>query len=115
MIGKFLRMFNPRWPLLKQEIVHQHLGPFVEKNSAGYTITIICRGEQLLYRDDNGSLVLEISIYGQWLDAASIKKWDKGFGVSDAQRMMVIDRIKQYFEAYQGFHIKVVNSNENLE
>lgn len=115
MIKKFLRMFNPRWHLLKQEISRQHSGPYAEKNSAGYSITIICRGEQLLYRDGNGSLILEISIHGQWVDAASIKKWDEVVSVSDAQRVMVIDRIKQYFEAYQGFHIKVINSTENLE
>lgn len=112
MIGKLFRMFNPRWHLLKKEIALQHAGPYVEKNSAGYTIAIICRGEQLLYTDENGALVLEISINGKWVDAASITKWNEIGQVTKGQRLMVIERVKKYFETSQGFSIKVIIGNE---
>lgn len=111
MIGKLLRILNPRWHFLKKEVARQHIGPYVEKNEAGYTIAIICRGEQLLYSDENGNLVLEISIPRRWVDASSINKWDEVSKVSKQQRMVVIGRIKRYFEDRQGFSVEIINSD----
>lgn len=111
MISRLLRIFFPRWYILKEEVARQHTGPYAERNSAGYTVAIICRGEQLLYTDENGALVLEISIPGKWVDAASIKKWDEVGNVSEDQRSMIIERVQKYFETVQGFSIKIINGN----
>ncbi|MCK6394606.1 hypothetical protein [Zoogloea sp.] len=112
MIGKLLRVLNPRWHLLKREVARQHAGPYVERSDAGYTIAIICRGEQLLYTDENGSLVLEICIPGRWVDASSISKWDEVGSVSERQRATIVGRIKRYFEDRQGFSVHVINRDK---
>jgi hypothetical protein len=114
MISKFLRMLNPRWHLLKREIANQHVGPYVENNSEGYLIAIICRGEQLLYTDENGALVLEISIPGKWFDANSIGKWDEVRDVSDLQRQTIIDRVRRYFNVFQGVDVNIISSAANF-
>jgi gamma-glutamyl-gamma-aminobutyrate hydrolase PuuD len=105
-------MLNPHWHLIKAEVARQHAGPYVEKNVIGYTIAIICRGEQLLYTDMNGSLIVEISIPGKWIDAASIRKWDETRRVSEEQRSMVVDRIKEYFSKSQRIGVDVINGNK---
>ena len=112
MISALLRMLNPRWHLIKCEVARQHTGPYVEKNVIGYTIAIICRGEQLLYADMNGSLIVEISIPGKWIDADSIRKWDETRNVSDVQRSMVVDRIKEYFTKIHEVGVDVINGNK---
>lgn len=114
MIVKLLKVLNPRWHLIKSEIKNKHVGPYVERSSAGYTIAIICRGEQLLYTDENGALVFEISIPGKWVDAESSKKWDEKRSLSEGQRLLVIDRIRKYFETTQGFSINIIGGTGNF-
>lgn len=90
---------------MKNEIAREHAGTYVEINSEGYLIVIICRGEQLLYTDENGALILEISIPGKWVDTNSIGKWDEVRRVSELQRVVVFERIKRYFQKFQGFDV----------
>lgn len=110
MITKLLRMLNPRWHLIKAEVARHHAGPYVEENVLGYSIAIIYRGEQLLYTDSNGALIVEISVPGKWVDAASIRKWNEIQRVSAVQRKMILNRIEEYFKNTQKLSIDVINA-----
>lgn len=101
-----LTLFNPRWWMLKKRFSIDHQGPFVEVNENGYLIAIVSRGEELLYEDIVGVYKLQISLQGRWVHEMS-----KNSICSEARRSLILKRVKNYFEKYQGFKIRVINDD----
>jgi hypothetical protein len=104
---------TPPSPSLKPASAAAHEGPYVLNTDGASTISIINRGEQLLYQDANGELVLEISIPGKWVDIDSMKKWDGLGGVSEEQRTVIAQRIADYFEEKQGYAVDLIFGNSS--
>ncbi len=76
----------------------------------GYSIEIIGRGEQLSYIDATlGEVVAEIFIPGGWIDADSIKLWDRERPVTDEQRALILERIAQFWPTLSKTSLRVIH------
>lgn len=98
--------FDPIKRLLARLTGNSRSGPFAELGA--WEIRIILRGEQLLYRDQRGAVVVEISLPGRWISEQSIDKWDGERPVSMQERCQIIERIKTYFRERQGFEVSTI-------
>ncbi len=79
-------------------------GSYSEVNKKeGYRIRIIFRGEQLIYQENNRSMICEI--YGGGNDGIvfknTIEEWDNNIAISEKEKELIIQRILLYFKSYQ--------------
>ena len=62
------------------------------------------RGEQLFYEDIVGASKLQISLQGRWVHDIS-----KDSICSESRRSLILKRVQNYFEKYQGFKVRIIN------
>ncbi len=83
-----------------------------EQGAKGYSITLVGRGEELVYEEDERRLVAEVTYGDGWrLYRSSLKTWSKpepGQQLTAEDTRRVISRIVQRF-AGQNIQIKVVD------
>lgn len=85
-------------------------GPGTE-TTADYSIRIVDRGEQLSYIDTaRGEVVVEISIPGNWIDADSIRQWDRARAVDDADKPLILERIVNFWKRPTGIEPRVIHA-----
>ena len=73
-----------------------------------YKLKILARGEQAFYQQGDRATIFEL-IAGQGLIFRdSIKRWDDGKKISDAERDLIVERVAAYLKAKGAATIKVV-------
>jgi hypothetical protein len=102
--------FDPIKRLLKRVTGGSSEAPYAEVFP--YEIRIILRGEQLLYRDQRGAVIIEISLPGRWIKEPSIDRWDGERSVSSSERKEIVERVISYFRRRQGMEMTLVGDGK---
>lgn len=81
-----------------EELKKSHKINYKQDSQGEFKISVINRGEQLYYEEDDKAFICQILILPQiTLFTKSLKKWDNKKEISDVERIRFYDRIKQYF------------------
>ena len=90
-----------RWWALKRKFNAKYQGPFSEINSDGYFIAIVSLGEQFLYEDLIGEVLCPLFLNSKRIDI-------RPMNVVGERRLLILQRISDYFEKYQGYKIEFI-------
>lgn len=94
-----LRLLDPDWYFFRSKIREQKKKSPLTDEYGWYYLTLMHRGENLLYTDKNGSTYVKVGVIPPcFIAASSIKKWSYLWTITDAQRELILKRIKHYFE-----------------
>lgn len=94
-----LRLLDPKWYHFEKKIREQKRTISREDESGWYFLTLMHRGENLLYTERSGSTYVKVGIRRPcFLASGSIKKWRYLWEISDAERSVVITRVIRYFD-----------------
>lgn len=78
--------------------------PMIEDNKTqNYRIKILHKGEQLFYYDKvlDRAIIIEIQIRDGSIFEKSIETWDDNENILKNDKIIIIDRVKEYFIKYQ--------------
>jgi SOS-response transcriptional repressor LexA len=67
---------------------------------------ILHRGEQLFYSEAKRAVIMQISIPGAYADLKSLRKWDDGSKISEAEREQMFSYLDAFFRAEVGAPLK---------
>jgi hypothetical protein len=81
-------------------------GAMIEHNlTDAYKIRVIEKGEHLFYQQGDKALICEIQIRNGSIFSSTIRTWDNDSVVNIEEKLIIIERIKQYFIRVEGFLI----------
>jgi len=102
MIGLPFCLLDPDWYHFRSRVREQkNHKPLGDKNG-WYHITVMHRGESILYTDMNGSTYATVGVVPPcFVAASSIQKWNWTWKMSEAQRQIVLERVVRYFEGME--------------
>ncbi|MGN7824823.1 hypothetical protein HGH92_23120 [Chitinophaga varians] len=63
-----------------------------------YGLLIIARGELLFFQENDKALICDVSARYALINPATIKKWDNGDKISDAEREEIVQKIILYYK-----------------
>jgi hypothetical protein len=69
---------------------------------------ILNRGEQLFYQQGDRAIICEISVTEGLLDMKSIKRWDDGSKITDAERESIKKCLGDFFQNTYGIELRAV-------
>lgn len=96
-------MLDPEWYYFRRQIREQKEYPPSRDEHGWYRITILYKGEALLYTDKHGSTMIDFEIRSpSWVSASSIKRWSHFWKISDRQRKLILNRVVDMFGSYEG-------------
>ncbi len=94
-------LLDLEWYYFRRQIKEQKECPPSRDEHGWYYITILHKGESLLYTDKHGSTMIDFEIRTpSWVSASSIKRWSRFWKISDQQRKLILDRIVHMFGAH---------------
>ena len=109
MIGIPFCVLNPDWYGFIKRVREQKRHPPKVDENGWYHISLMHRGESILYSDKNGSTYVTVGVVPPCFVAAStIVKWNWTWKVTEAQRQIVLKRILRYFAEAEGEECRVV-------
>lgn len=107
-----LRLLDPEWYFFRKMVREQKKYPPLKDQHGWYYLTLMHRGENFLYTDENGSTYVAVGVIPPCFAAAnSIKKWNYLWKVTEAQRKIVVERVAQYFEE-RNDHCRIVEEDK---
>ncbi|AKF85884.1 hypothetical protein MFUL124B02_17920 [Myxococcus fulvus 124B02] len=77
-------------------------------DSEEYRITALGRGEMGFYQQNDRALLFEFSAGFAFIVKKSIRRWDDGKKVTDAEREVIVQRIADYLKAGGAQHVKII-------
>ncbi|MBZ4400129.1 hypothetical protein [Myxococcus sp. AS-1-15] len=77
-------------------------------DSEAYRVTALGRGEMGFYQQNDRALLFEFSAGFGFIVKKSIRRWDDGKKVTDAEREVIIQRIADYLKAGGAQHVKII-------
>lgn len=108
MIGFFLKFVDPAWYGFRRRVTEQKEGIPLKDDIGWYYISLMHRGESLLYSDERGSTYVEIG-FGEnsFVCSSSIKEWDFSRSISKSEHDRILKRVVLYLEGSSG-HCRVI-------
>ncbi|MFY1831920.1 hypothetical protein ACN47A_38750 [Myxococcus fulvus] len=73
-----------------------------------YRIATLGRGEMGFYQQNERALLFEFSAGFGYIVKKSIRRWDTGKKVTDAERNVIVQRIADYLRAGGTEHVKII-------
>jgi hypothetical protein len=107
-----------RFRNLAQELTYNYIQELKTRHDKAYKVEcesgadcyarILHRGEQLFFQQGGKAIICEISVTEGLLDMKSIKRWDDGSKITDAERESIKQCLSAFFQNTYGIELRAV-------